>query len=101
MAQIFKRALAQKIPIQLDAYKLLSISGLEVVEITFHPGEFLPVHENSVDVIFHVKIGSGILTIGSEKHVLRANDSAFVEKDSLRGWANTGTGDLILLVIKK
>ena len=73
---------------------------LELIHLDFRPGEELEKHANPFDVIFFVVEGSGELEVGEEKRLVAKDSTIEVPADVMRGWKNTGSGNLRLLVIK-
>ena len=51
----------------------------------FEPGQFIPVHAPSSDVVVHVRSGSGIVRDGDDDHRVEAGDIVVVEADAERG----------------
>lgn len=91
---------AEQVPINIAAHKLFASDRTEVIHLCFKPGEELAKHPNPFDVIFYVLEGSGTLEVGEESATLGANTLIEIPADEMRGWTNTGTEDLRVLVIK-
>lgn len=91
---------APNVPFNLDGKKLFISDRLEVVHLTMHPGENIPLHANPVDVVFFVISGHGLLEIEQETIEGKPNSSIFVKAGVQRGWKNSGTEDFRILVIK-
>jgi len=91
---------APRVPFNIDGRKLFASEKLEVVHLTLHPGEKMDPHSNPVDVVFFIIEGAGELAIGGDSLAVSVNQSIFVRAGILRGWKNTGTGPLRILVIK-
>jgi len=96
----FNNALAEKVPIPTEAWKLLTTPNCELIQLHLQPGECLEPHPNPLDVIFYVVQGKGILQVTEQTQELHAMDSVFISGSQLRSWENTGSKTLILLVLK-
>jgi quercetin dioxygenase-like cupin family protein len=93
-------ASAPKVPVPFDARVLHKAGPVEVIHILLHPGEGVPPHDNSFDVLFYVLEGCGELTIENEVRQVAADNLIPVATGTLRSWKNTGTDPVRLLVIK-
>lgn len=51
----------------------------------FQPGQFIPVHEPSSDVVITVQSGTGLVREGETEHHVEPGDTVVVEADSARG----------------
>jgi len=91
---------AEKVPIAIDARKMLVRSDCELIHLTLRPGEILEKHSNPFDVAFYVLSGSGELEVGDETAVISADTVIEVAAGEMRGWKNDGTEDLRVLVVK-
>lgn len=88
------------IPINIAAHKLFGSERTEVIHLCFKPGEVLEKHPNPFDVIFYVLDGTGTLEVGEESFSLGADTLIEIPANDMRGWTNTGSVDLRVLVIK-
>jgi len=91
---------AERVPIHIDARKMCMRPDIELIHLNFTPGETLDKHANPFDVIFYVVEGSGELEIGDGKKLIEKDTAIEVPANVMRGWKNTGTGNLRVLVIK-
>jgi len=91
---------APKVPFNLDGRILYSSDKYQVVHLTMQPGEEMEVHSQTMDVLFFVVEGEGLLIIGEEVIKAVANMTIFVKAGSPRGWKNTGEQTLRILVNK-
>jgi len=91
---------APKVPFNLDGKILFSSEKLEIIHLTLRSGEKVDKHLQPFDVVFYILSGTGILETEEEMVEGNENTSIFVRAGMLRGWKNTGTTDLKLLVIK-
>lgn len=89
-----------QVPFDLDAYILHSEVKIELVHLLLKPGEKLDDHKNPFDVIFYVAEGKGTLSVEGEYYNLKTNDTVKIISDKNRGWNNTSSQNLQLLVIK-
>jgi len=89
-----------KVPFNLEGYILHSEKNIELIHLLLKPNEKLEKHSNPFDVIFFVIEGTGILTVESDKFILKATDVIKVLSEKNRGWENNSNIDLKLLVIK-
>ena len=91
---------AEQVPINIAAHKLFGSDRTEVIHLCFKPGEVLEKHPNPFDVIFYVLEGSGTLEVGDQSFSLGADTLIEIPADDMRGWTNTGSVDLRVLVIQ-
>ncbi len=91
---------AELVPINIAAHKLFGSDRTEVIHLCFKPGEVLEKHPNPFDLIFYVLEGKGVLEVGEESATLGADSLIEIPADEMRGWINTGSVDLRVLVIK-
>lgn len=98
--QITEFKKAEKVPIAIDARKMLIRQDCELIHLTLKPGEILEKHSNPFDVAFYVLSGTGELEVGSEIATLGPDTVIEVAADQQRGWCNSGPVDLRVLVVK-
>jgi quercetin dioxygenase-like cupin family protein len=91
---------APKVQFNLDGRIMFSSEKLEIVHLVLKPGDQIGKHAQPFDVVFFVISGQGILETGEENIEGTENTSIFVPAGLERGWKNSGTKDLKLLVIK-
>jgi quercetin dioxygenase-like cupin family protein len=91
---------AEKVPIAIDARKMLTRKDCELIHLTLKPGEVLEKHSNPFDVAFYVLAGAGDLEVGDETAAIGADTVIEVAAGEMRGWKNNGTVDLRVLVVK-
>lgn len=81
-------------------YRLAQVMQRELVELRLlSKGEVLP-HALPIHVTFYVVSGQGTLKVDDEFIMARQGDVLAVEPNHLRGWLNTGSDELVVLVIK-
>jgi quercetin dioxygenase-like cupin family protein len=90
----------EQVPINIAAHKLFAAPKAEVIHLRFKPGEVLAKHANPFDVVFYVLEGSGTLEVGDRTFNAGLDTLIEVSAPELRGWTNTGSTDLRVLVIK-
>ncbi len=90
----------EQIPIPIAAHKLYGSPRNELIHLCFRPGEVLEKHCNPFDVIFYVLEGTGTLEVDDQSVAAGPDTVIEVSAPELRGWTNTGAGDLRILVIK-
>jgi len=93
-------ASAPKVPVPFDARVLHKAGPVEVIHILLHPGEGVPPHDNSFDVLFYVLEGTGDLTMEEQSRQLDADHLVAIPTGVRRGWANNSKQPLRLLVVK-
>jgi quercetin dioxygenase-like cupin family protein len=91
---------APKVPFNLDGRIMFTSPKLEIIHLSLKPGEKIDPHLQPFDLVFYLLSGNGILDAGGEPVEGRENCAIFVPAGMPRGWKNTGTDDLNLLVIK-
>jgi quercetin dioxygenase-like cupin family protein len=91
---------AEKVPISIDARKMLIRKDCELIHLTLKPGEVLEKHANPFDVAFYVLAGTGELEVGDETATITADTVIEVAAGAMRGWKNSAAEDLRVLVVK-
>jgi quercetin dioxygenase-like cupin family protein len=91
---------AEQVPINIEARKMLIRKECELIHLALKPGEVLDVHTNPFDVAFYTLAGTGELTIGEETKTIAPDSVIEVAAGEKRGWKNTGTEELRVLVLK-
>ncbi len=91
---------AERVPIAIDARKMLVRKDCELIHLTFKPGEVLETHTNPFDVAFYVLAGIGELAVGSDTMELGADTVIEIPAGEMRGWKNIAESDLRVLVVK-
>jgi mannose-6-phosphate isomerase-like protein (cupin superfamily) len=92
---------AERLPTPFEAYRLLQSEQLELINIELKGGEDIPLHQNSLDVIFIILGGSGIISIEDRCVAVGPKDLIEVPKGVQRSILNQATDILSILVIKK
>lgn len=75
-------------------------ANIELVEIILKQNESIPMHYNTVHVIFYVVEGEGELQIGTQSFHLKAAEIAEIHPDEERSWSNPFEKELKLLLVK-
>ena len=91
---------AEKVPIDIDARKMLVRKECELIHLALTPGEVLAVHSNPFDVAFYTLAGTGELTVGEQTRTVAPDSVIEVAAGEMRGWKNTGPEELRVLVLK-
>jgi quercetin dioxygenase-like cupin family protein len=91
---------APRLQIPLDARIVHTSENFEVVHLALKPGEGMDLHEMPFPVVFFVREGSGTLCFEQEELKAVPGDCIRVEPGVKRGWKNTGTRKLKILVMK-
>lgn len=91
---------AEQVPITIDARKMMVRSDCELIHLTLKPGEILEKHTNPFDVAFYVLAGTGELAVGDETAIISADTVIEIAAGEMRGWQNTGSESLRVLVVK-
>jgi quercetin dioxygenase-like cupin family protein len=91
---------AARLPIPQDAWQLFAFHNLEIIRLDLQPGDSIPLHGNSLRIVFYLLAGSGSLRIEEDLFELQAGQSIAVKAGAMRSWVNTGSSTLNLLVIK-
>lgn len=66
---------------------------------TYQPMAYVERHKHEVqEQVYHILAGEGLMEIGDEKRVVRANDVIFITPGTWHSIANTGLGDLTFIV---
>ncbi|MDO9257235.1 MAG: cupin domain-containing protein [Bacteroidales bacterium] len=92
---------APRVQIHLEGYKIHSSSSLDVIHLCLQPGEDMPQHPNQADVVACLIKGEITLNMGESKTRLSLYDSVEIEKNVDRGFANYGTEEARLIIMKK
>jgi len=86
---------------ELEAHKMLSTPGLDIVHLCLKPGEQIPLHVNPLQVIFCIVKGKGVLHLEGSATKLSLYDVAEVPAGVMRGLKNPYAQELRVLVLKK
>ena len=70
---------------RFSAVEVFRNDRLKVVCGYFEPGQFIPVHAPSSDVVVHVRSGTGVVRDGDTDHRVEPGDVVVVEADTARG----------------
>jgi quercetin dioxygenase-like cupin family protein len=92
---------APKVPLNIEGYKVHSSSTLEVIHLCLLPGQDIPQHANPFDVVVCMIKGDITLNMDDNKIQLALFDTVEIGKDMYRGFANYGTGEARLIIMKK
>jgi quercetin dioxygenase-like cupin family protein len=98
--QITELKTAEKVPLTIDARKMLVRADCELIHLTLKPGETLEVHTNPFDVAFYVLAGTGELSVGNDTRTVAADTVIEIPAGEMRGWKNMSDADLRVLVVK-
>ena len=74
-------------------------SGVSFFLVTNDPGQGPGLHRHPYSETWSVLEGEATITIGDQKVVARAGDTAVVQPDVWHGFTNTGTGTLRVMCI--
>lgn len=85
---------------QVTALKIPSEFKAQSVNIIIQPNGELPLHTTTVDVIFYVIKGRGIIEIGDEKKEVEEGNFIDSPANIPHAWYNPNTEELSVLVIK-
>jgi quercetin dioxygenase-like cupin family protein len=99
--KIVSLAEAPKVPLNIEGYFMYSSSSLEVIHLCLQPGQDIPKHANSFDVVACLIKGDVSLFTGENKTRLELYDMVEIEKNADRGFENSGTDEARLLIMKK
>lgn len=91
---------AQRVPIPLDGRIIFSSDRFEAVHLTLKPGEGMELHAMPMEIVFFIREGTGTLRFADEELKAGEGDCIRVEPGVLRGWQNTGTLELKIVVMK-
>ena len=91
---------AEKVPISIDARRMLVRKDCELIHLTLKPGEVLESHTNPFDVAFYVLAGTGELAVGNDTRKIGPDTVVEIPAGEMRGWKNLAEGDLRVLVVK-
>jgi quercetin dioxygenase-like cupin family protein len=89
------------VPVNLEGYKMHSSSSLEVIHLCLQPGQDMPQHPNQFDVVACLIKGEVTLNMGENKTRLALYDTVEIDKNIDRGFANYGTVEARLIIMKK
>lgn len=92
---------APKVPFDLEGYIMHSSSALEVIHLCLQPGRDILPHSNPFDVVACLIKGEISLIMGENKIRLSLYDIVEIEKDIDRSFANLGTEEARVLILKK
>lgn len=84
---------------QFSAVEVFRSDRLKVVCGYFKPGQFIPVHAPSSDVMIHVQTGTGIVRDGDNQHDVEPGDIVVVQADTNRGIKAADDSELEALLV--
>jgi mannose-6-phosphate isomerase-like protein (cupin superfamily) len=96
----FKDIHSKPNPHGVDARSLSDKENAQVTHITLQPGESLKKHITPVDVVFYVLEGQGVVEIGEERAVVKADTLIESPAKIAHRWINESQGTLRILVVK-
>lgn len=70
---------------KFSAVEVFRSERMKVVCGYFEPGQFIPVHAPSSDVLIDVRSGTGLVRDGDEEHRVEPGDVVTIEADADRG----------------
>jgi quercetin dioxygenase-like cupin family protein len=91
---------APKVPFDLEGYITHSSKSLEVIHLVLQSGQTIENHSNPFDVIIYLIKGEVALNTGQNSNNLALYDMAEIEKNTERGFTNTGQTEARLLILK-
>ncbi len=100
MIAAFSPSENNKLPLDVNAWKLNTDNTLEFVKLHLKKGESIEVHKNNVDVYFFVQSGKAEFIVDNNTIILEEGNLFFVEKGKDRGCRSLVDRELRLLVIK-
>jgi len=66
----------------------------------YAPNAYVQEHAHKIqEQVYYVLEGEGLLTLGREKHLMRAHDYVYVPPGVRHSFTNTGTSGLVFLVV--
>ena len=92
---------APKVPFDLEGYIMHSSKSLEIIHLVLQPGQTIEKHSNQIDVIICLITGEVTLNIYQNSNCLALYDMVEIERNSERGFTNTGQTEARLLILKK
>ena len=87
-------------PRGIKARSLVDLPDINIMNLLMAPGEKVPVHSTSVDVLFHITGGQGTITIGPETSQVNAGEIVVSPAGIPHALEASGDSVLKLLVIK-
>jgi quercetin dioxygenase-like cupin family protein len=92
---------AEKLATAFEAFRMYQSEYLEVVHICLKPGENIPLHKNTLRVVFCIMAGTGILETEEGKSVVLQFDTIEIPENTSRSLENPGETELRVLVLKQ
>ncbi len=89
-----------KNPHGVETRKIYDHENALAVHITLKPGEKLRRHITSVDVMFYVLVGEGVVEIGDEKQTVSKDTTIHSPARIVHCWYNESDKPLKVLVLK-
>lgn len=66
----------------------------------YAPNAYVQEHAHKIqEQVYYILEGEGLLTLGKEKHLMRAHDYVYVPPGVRHSFTNTGTSGLVFLVV--
>lgn len=63
-----------------------------------HPGAAIGYHKQETDEVYHITGGTGKMTMNGEEFAVKAGDAVLTRTGSSHGLAQTGNGDLTIII---
>ncbi|GAB4366130.1 MAG: hypothetical protein Kow00128_09270 [Deltaproteobacteria bacterium] len=86
-APVFARP-KEKVAFDPNRFKpvpLFESPEMKVIQASFRPGQFIPVHRPDVHVVLYILSGEGEVVAGAERRPLREGDLVVVPRKTARG----------------
>ncbi len=91
---------APAVPTAFEGRIMHSDSRAEAILLTLQPGEEMPMHKNSFDVLFAGIKGEAMLVCTDQTMTIIPGETIYVTADEDRAWQNKGQVEVQILVFK-
>lgn len=91
---------AEKVSANVNGLIMYSESRCQCIHLSLYPGEVVEKHTNPFDVVFIGLEGSADLLTDSGNISIKAGETVFVSKDTMRQFSNSQNEVVRIMVIK-
>jgi quercetin dioxygenase-like cupin family protein len=92
---------APRVPFDLEGYIMHSSHALEIIHLVLLPGQEIVQHSNPFNLIICLIKGEIALNTGPATNKLSLYDTTELEKNTDRGFINTGKTEARLMILKQ
>ena len=96
-----KNIVSEKINEKVSAKKMIQEEEFGIVRLFILPGGKIEPHIMPMKVYFQIIKGSGVFTYDGKPNLVGVGDLIEASQGKERGWDNTGTEEMEIIVVKR